>query len=121
MAETTGLLNRRTLHGVPRVRISSSPQEPAPGGLISFKKKGNLHLHCDIPSRIAQSDILETAQVVKESDVRQIVGDDAQRSHFPIPDQEVRTCGQPQKRIGFRWCFSPWEEMVLSKTMVEPE
>ena len=27
MAETTGLLNRRTGHSVPRVRISSSPQQ----------------------------------------------------------------------------------------------
>ena len=27
MAETTGLLNRRTGHSVPRVRISSSPQK----------------------------------------------------------------------------------------------
>ena len=39
MAETTGLLNRRTGHSVPRVRISSSPQpfwDPAAGCASSW-------------------------------------------------------------------------------------
>lgn len=81
----------------------------------------NFHFHGDVSPRIADSDILEPAQMVHIDGIRQVVRDQADPRDATCAGMDVRRGGNAQERIGRGRRFRTGQEMVLGEMVIDPE